>query len=485
MVLPSGAVTFLFTDIEDSTGLWEAHPRAMRSAMRRHDTILEQAVLSNHGVVFKHTGDGMCAAFGAPSEAVAAALDAQCALVGQEWAEIGGLRVRMGLHTGEVEQEGGDYVGIALSAVSRLMAAAHGGQIVVSGSTVDLAGHHLPDGVSLVDLGEHQLRGLVEPHRIYQINHSALPKDFPPLRLVGPVVGTLPVELTSFVGRDDEIRRVGELLSAARLVTLTGIGGAGKTRLALKVADEHREAYPDGVWLVQLASLTDPSLVGKEVNSVIGPLDRTRRLLLVLHNCEHLLDSCAQTALRVLQEAPLGRIVATSREPLGIPGEVNYRVSPLSIPPSTDLSPDSLSTYGAVALFVERATSVQPDFVLTPATGPAVAQITHRLDGIPLAIELAAARVNVLSIDEIAERLDDMFRLLGGSSRAALLHQRTLEAAIGWSYRLLTTPEQLHSLVSLSFEAASLSKLRNRSPPMRIKARMCWSYCRSWSTSHL
>ena len=289
MVLPTGAVTFLFTDIEGSTSLWEAHPRAMRSAMRLHDSILEQAVLTNHGVVFKHTGDGICAAFGVPSEAIAAALEAQCALVSQAWGETGSLRIRVGVHTGEVEQEDGDYVGTALNVVSRLMSAAHGGQIVISHGTMALAGHHMPENVSLVDLGEFQLRGLAEPQRIFQLIHPALPRQFPPLRLLGPVVGNLPVELTSFVGRDDEIRTVGELLSAARLVTLAGIGGAGKTRLAVRSADEQQEAYPDGVWLVQLASLTDPSLVDREVTAISGPSDRDKKLLLVLDNCEHLL----------------------------------------------------------------------------------------------------------------------------------------------------------------------------------------------------
>ena len=265
----------------------------------------------------------------------------------------------------------------------------------------------------------------------------------PPPAFVGAVAGNLPVELSSFVGRSDEIRTIGELLSASRLVTLVGIGGAGKTRLALRAADEQQEAYPDGVWLVQLASLTDSSLVDREVTATIGPSDRNKRLLLVLDSCEHLLEACAQTALRVLQEAPLGRVLATSREPLGVPGEVIYRVPPLSIPPSTDLTPDSLSTYEAVTLFVARARSVQPSFVLTPATGHAVSQIAVRLDGIPLGIELAAARVNVLSVDEIAKRLGDMFRLLSGGSRTALPQQRTLEAAIEWSYRLLPRPEQL------------------------------------------
>ena len=415
----------------------------MRSAMRLHDSILEQAVLTNHGAVFKHTGDGICAAFSAPSEAIAASLDAQCALTTETWEEIGSLRVRMGLHTGEVEQEGSDYTGIPLNVVSRLMSAAHGGQIVVSNSTMALAGHLMPDNVSVIDLGEYQLRGLVEPQQVFQLVHPSLRRDFPQLQLVGPAAGNLPVELTSFVGRDDEIRAVEKLLSDARLVTLTGISGAGKTRLALKAAGEQQEAYPDGVWLVQLASLTDPALVDKEVTSTIGPPDRDKRLLLVLDNCEHLLDSCAQTAMRVLQQAPLERILATSREPLGVPGEVIYRVPPLPVPPSTDLSPDSVSTYGAVTLFMDRARSAQPDFTLTRTTGRVVSQIARRLDGIPLAIELAAARVNVLSVDEIARRLDDMFRLLTGSIRGTLPHHQTLQAAIDWSYRLLPSSEQL------------------------------------------
>ena len=447
MALPSGAVTFLFTDIEGSASLREARPGAMQSAMRQHTTILEQAILANHGTVFKHNGDGLCAAFSVPGEAIASALTAQSTLLTGEWRDIGGLPLKMGLHTGEVVQQGGDYVGIPLNVVNRLVSSAHGYQIVVSSSTADLVGQHLPDNASLMDLGTYQLRGLVEPQQVFQLVHPTLPRDFPPLRIAGPVLGNLPVELTSFVGRADEIRRVGELLSAARLLTLTGIGGAGKTRLALKGAEEQQDFYPDGVWLVELGSLSDPSLVNKEVTSAIGSFHNEsladKRLLMVLDNCEHLVDACAQTAVKVLQQAPLSRILATSREPLGVPGEVVYRVPPLSIPPITDLSPESLSAYEAVSLFVDRARSAEPNFALTEVNGPSVSYIARRLEGIPLAIELAAARVNVLSVDEIAKRLDDMFRLLTGNNRMALTQHRTLQAAIDWSYRLLSSPEQL------------------------------------------
>ena len=446
MTLPSGVVTFLFTDIEGSTRLWDAHPRAMQSAMLLHNSIIEQAVLENHGTVFKHVGDGLCAAFSSPSEAIASALAAQSALLSEEWREIGSLRIRMGLHTGEVEQQGNEYVGIPLSVVSRLVSSAHGEQIVLSGSTADLVGYNLPDNASLLDLGTYQLRGLVEPQQVFQLVHPSLPREFPPLRVAGPVVGNLPVELTNFVGRADEIRRVGELLAVARILAITGIGARGKTRLALKVAEEQQEYFPDGVWLVELASLSDPSLVNKEVTSTIGSFDKEsaadKKLLTVLDNCEHLVGACAQTAVQVLQQSPLSRILATSREPLGVPGEVIYRVPPLSIPPSTDLSLESLSVYEAVNLFVDRARATEPNFALTEATGPSVSYIARRLDGIPPAIELAAARVNMLSVDETAKRLDDMFRLLTGNNRTALTHHRTLEAAIDWSYRLLSGPEQ-------------------------------------------
>ena len=447
MALPSGTVTFLFTDIEGSTGLWETYPRAMQSAMLFHNSIIEQAVLANNGTVFKHIGDGLCAAFSVPSEAIASALTAQGTLQSEEWREIGSLRIRMGLHTGEVEQLGDDYVGIPLNVVNRLVSSAHGEQIVVSSSTADLVGYNLPDNASLLDLGTYQLRGLVEPQQVFQLIHPNLPREFPPLRIAGTVVGNLPVELTNFVGRADEIKRVGELLADTRLLTITGIGGAGKTRLALKVAEEQQEFYPDGVWLVELASLSDPSLVQKEVTSTIGSFDKEspadKKLLTVLDTCEHLVDACAKTASQMLQQAPLSRILATSQEPLGVPGEVIYRVPPLSIPPSTDLSPESLSVFEAVSLFVDRARSAEPNFALTEATGPSVAYIARRLDGIPLAIELAAARVNILSVDETAHRLDDMFRLLTGNNRMALTQHRTLEAAIDWSYRLLSRPEQL------------------------------------------
>jgi predicted ATPase/class 3 adenylate cyclase len=454
--LPAGTVTFLYTDIEGSTARWEHQPEAMRAAVERHDNLVRQAVAAAGGHVFRYAGDGLCAAFATAPAAVAAALAAQRALAVAVWGATGPLRARMALHTGAVELRDGDYLGACLNRVARLLAAGHGGQVLLSQATADLIREALPAGASLRDMGAHRLRDLVQAEPIYQLLHPDLPADFQPLRSLEAAQHNLPVQVTSFVGREAEMAEVTRLLTTTHLLTLTGAGGCGKTRLALQVAAEVMDAYPDGVWVVELAPLADPALVAQTVASVVGvretagrPLQhtiidslRSRQLLLVLDNCEHLLDACAALADGLMRGCPRLRILATSREVLGITGETSWRVPSLSAPPPTG-SPSvaALGQYEAVRLFVERALAVQPDFQVTPANGPAIAQVCWRLDGIPLAIELAVARLRVLTPEQIVSRLDDRFRLLTGGSRTALRRQQTLEATIDWSYSLLTKPE--------------------------------------------
>jgi predicted ATPase len=349
-------------------------------------------------------------------------------------------------------------VGIDVHRAARIAAAGHGGQILISDAVSGLAARDLPPGVSLRDLGIHRLKDLREPEHLLQVVHADLQTDFPPLKSLESRSNNLPVQLTSFIGREREIAAVKESLATTRLVTLTGAGGSGKTRLALHVATGLLEHYPDGIWLAQLAPLSEPVLVPKAVASALGipeqlgrPLTETvvdylrpRAPLLLLDNCEHLLQACAHLADALLQACPNLRIVATSREALGIAGELTYRVPSLSLPDLKRLpSPESLTEYEAVRLFVDRAAFGKPGFQVTRANALAVAQVCQQLDGIPLAIELAAARVKVLAVEQIAARLDDRFRLLTGGSRMVLPRHQTLRAAIDWSYNLLSETERV------------------------------------------
>ena len=436
---PSGTISFLFTDIEGSTRLWAGDPETMKESLARHASILRDAVDTHDGSVFKHTGDGMCSVFSLASDAVGAALNAQRSLAREDWAADCPIRARMAIHSGQAEERDGDYFGPFLNHVARLMSTAHGGQVLLSTAAAGLVHDHLPDEVALLNLGTHRLRDLSRQENVFQLLHPDLERRFPPIRSLNRFVGNLPEQLTSFVGREEEIEKTCELFDAARLLTLTGIGGAGKTRL---------EAYPDGVWFVELAPVVDPSRIGREVASVFEVAEdglsdflRGKSVLIILDNCEHLLDSCAQLVHRLLQLGPDVQVLATSREALGVPGEVVRRVPSLSTPESGDDAAESLLTFEAIRLFIERAIAVQPGFTLTVQNAAAVSQITRRLDGIPLAIELAAARTNALSPDQIASRLDDRFRLLTGGSRTALPRQRTLQAAIEWSYQLLSGDE--------------------------------------------
>jgi predicted ATPase/class 3 adenylate cyclase len=458
--LPTGTVTFLFTDLEGSTRLLEAHPAAYRDAVRRHHALLRGAVEANGGVVFETVGDAVYAAFARPTDAVAAALAGQVALHQEDWGALGAagaLRARMGLHTGEVERQGGHYFGAPLYRCARLTATAHGGQVVLSAATAELVRGALPAAASLRDLGEHRLRDLAGPERVFQLGHPDLPAEFPALRTLDSAPNNLPLQLTSFVGREPELAEVAALLGTTRLLTLTGPGGTGKTRLALQAAANALEAYPDGVWLAELGALADPVLVPAAVAVAVGVREepgrpllatltaalRPKRVLLVLDNCEHLLDACARLADALLRAGPHLRILATSREALGIAGETAWRVPSLAVPDAQRPPPaDDLTRYEAVRLFAERAAAVQPRFAVTGQNAPAVAQICQRLDGIPLAIELAAARVRVLPPEPLLARLEDRFRLLTGGSRTALERHQTLQAAVDWSYDLLTDHER-------------------------------------------
>ena len=457
--LPTGTVTFLFTDIEGSTRLWEQHPEGMRLALARHDTLLRQAIEANEGIVFKTIGDAFCAAFATAPNALSAALAAQCALHTEPWTEGLVLRVRMALHTGAAELRDNDYFGQPLNRTARLLAIGHGGQALVSAATQELTRDMLPPTVTLSEVGEHRLRGLSRPETVFQLIHPDLPAEFPPLKsLDNPQLSNnLPQQVTSFIGREKEIEAVKSLLDTTRLLTLTGSGGCGKTRLALQVAAELLENYPDGAWFVELASLSDPVLVLQNVAQALGVREEAGKLLLqsltaalkgkglllVLDNCEHLLAACAQLVDTLLRASPGVRVLASSREGLGIAGETLYRIPSLSLPDLKQrATPASLTTYEAVRLFVERAMAALPAFAVTNQSAPALDQLCVRLDGIPLAIELAAARVRSLSVEDINSRLDHRFRLLTGGSRTALPRQQTLKALIDWSYDLLSDQEK-------------------------------------------
>jgi predicted ATPase/class 3 adenylate cyclase len=448
-------VTFLFSDVEGSTRLWEAQGEAMRAALAVHDNIVRSAIESAGGFVFSTGGDGFGAAFSRAGAAIGAAVAAQRALAREEWPGEIPLRVRIGVNTGEAEERAGDYFGPDVNRAARLMAIAHGGQIVCSQATADLVGGHLPAAVSLADLGVHRLRDLSEPLRVFQVAGDGLPDSFPPLLSMDAFPGNLPLQVSSFIGRDMELARLARALGEARVVTLTGVGGVGKTRLALRAAAEELPRYREGAWLVELQAVRDPEAVAGAVAAVFSVTDRaglntqetlveflrSKQLLLVLDNCEHLLDPAADM-VEVLERACPGVVVlATSREGLAIEGERVVPVPALSAPAvNSDLA--AVGESDAVRLFVERAGWVDPDFELTETNARAVAQLCRRLDGLPLAIELAAARIGAMTPAELAGRLDRRFDTLAGGRRRAVQRHQTLRAAIDWSYQLLGEPEQ-------------------------------------------
>jgi predicted ATPase len=428
----------------------------MKDALARHDAILSEAVAAHRGHVVKTTGDGVHAVFQTARDALDAAATGQMGLAESEWRSTGPLRVRMGMHTGEAQLRDGDYYGAALNRAARLVAVAHGGQVVCSQATADLARDVLPAGMALMDLGEHRLRGLSRAERVFQLQAPGLARGFPTLRSLDALPGNLPAQLTSFVGREEELDRIAQEFAEARLVSLTGVGGVGKTRLAMEAAAEMVAEYRDGAWLVALAGVRDPELVGDALMAVFGLqagdgrsaietlLDffRAKQLLLVLDNCEHLLRPVADLVGAVMQGCPQVRVLATSREGLNVVGERVLTVASLGVPgEGADL--DAIESCDAVVLFVDRARSVKTGFTLDASNTFAVAQVCRRLDGIALAIELAAARVAMLTPTELAQRLDQRFRLLAGGQRGVVERHQTLRAAIDWSFELLSEAERL------------------------------------------
>jgi predicted ATPase/class 3 adenylate cyclase len=453
------AFAFLFTDIEGSTRLWEAHPDAMRSALALHDALLRRVVAEHGGTVFKALGDGVCAAFAstrAEADAVEAAVAAQRALAATSWPAPVQLRARMAVHVGEAERRDDDYFGPALNRVARLLQAGHGGQTLASQAVLAgmAGGLALPLGAK--PLGSHRLRDLAEPETIFEITHPELASKFPPLRTLETHPHNLPVQLTQFIGREREVADILRRLETERLVTVAGPGGCGKTRVCLQAAADALPRFPGGAWLVELAAVTDGALVPAVVATALGVREeagcaiaeslaraiRSRRLLLLLDNCEHLLPEVCAVAALLLARCPELRILATSREALGLAGEATVRIPSLALPPAEPTDLAALHGVESVQLFLDRVRLVRHDFLLTAANAGAVASVCRRLDGIPLAIELAAARVRSLAVEEVDRRLDDRFRLLTGGSRIALPRHRTLRALIDWSYDLLSLPER-------------------------------------------
>ena len=454
--LPGGTVTFLLTDVEGSTRLWHERPGEMGAAIGRHYEILDAAVSAANGVrpVEQGEGDSVVAAFTRAGDAVVAALDAQQRLSD----ELPWLGVRMAIHTGEAElRDEGNYVGRTIIRGARLRECGHGGQILVSETSAPLVRDALPDSATLTDLGAARLRDLARSEVVWQLAQAGLRSEFPPLRSLDTTPHNLPVPLTSFVGREREELAAEELLAEHRLVTIAGAGGAGKTRLALQVAAATIGAHRDGCWWVELAPVGDPAEVATRLSTalglgaalgvdplgqVVGHLRQQPNVLIVLDNAEHVIDAVAALADQLLTAVSAVRLLVTSREPLGVPGEVVWRIPSLSVPAVPQTSLSALSAYDSVRLFIERARAARPNLVVDEHAAPHVAEICVRLDGIPLAIELAAARARSMTLAGIASALHDAFRLLTGGARTVLPRQQTLLASIAWSVDSLTDPER-------------------------------------------
>jgi len=455
--LPSGTVTFLFTDIEGSTKLAQEHPDEWESLRERHHAILQSAMDTNNGYVFQIIGDAFCVAFHNAIDGLNAAIEAQYHLQAENWGKTP-IKVRMGLHTGEAIERGGIYKGyLSLSLVQRVMSAGHGMQMLLSNATGQLVQDCLPNATELLDLGERRLKNILHPERLYQVNVWGLSTTFPPVKTLDSFPNNLPVQITSFIGRKQEIYDVKHALNDHHLVTLTGVGGTGKTRLSLQVAADLLDHIEHGIWFVELAALTDPEFIPQTILSAVGiqdqrgnsPLEflknyfRNKHALIILDNCEHLITACASVAETLLNAAPHLKILASSREALGVKGEKTYQVPSLSLPnPKQPSDIEQLSQYEAVRLFIDRASLVAPEFNVDKNNAPYIAQICFDLDGIPLALELAAARVKVMSVEQIAARLKHRFRLLADGVRTALPRQQTLRALIDWSYDLLSENER-------------------------------------------
>ncbi|MBS1517056.1 MAG: tetratricopeptide repeat protein [Bacteroidetes bacterium] len=493
---PSGTVTFLFTDIEGSTKLSQQYPDKLPVALKKHHSALRKAIESNNGFVFEIIGDAFCSSFENAADAVKAAVDAQHNLADENWDEAV-IKVRMGIHSGNAEWNGERYMGyLTLARTERVMSSAYGGQIIISGDSYDLfvkdSGTQrktakdsdyfehtgLPGPVtgtednrsekvssdlsvfevSFRDLGERRLKDLNQPVRLHQVIAGDLIKDFPPLKTLDSRPNNLPVQLTGFIGRKKEIAEIKNILDKNRLLTLLGPGGTGKTRLSLQIAADMIDDFENGVWIIELASLLDPDLISVMISDSLGIREepgtqpetslfknfKNKKLLLIFDNCEHIIDACASIAEKIIQNFPGIKIIATSREALKCKGENIHLVLPLSHPdPKISYSPEQLIRFEAVRLFTERALLVNSNFRVTYENAPALAQICFQLDGIPLALELAAVRTKVLTVEKIFEKLNDRFRLLTGGARTALPRQQTLKALIDWSHDLLSESEKI------------------------------------------
>ena len=465
--LASGTWTFLFTDLEGSTKLWLQFPDAMKTALSRHDELLRTAVEAAHGYVVKTTGDGLFAVFPEAIDGIQASVLAQRSLLDETWAQTGPLRVRMGLHCGEAQVRDGDYFGTAINRTARVMAAANGGQVLLSADLAVLVTGHLTEGASLRDLGEHRLKDLQRPERIYQLVHPALPAEFPAIASLNRLPNNLPLQTTLFVGRHTELSEIKELLAAdtVRLLTLTGPGGTGKTRLALQAAAEISDRFVDGTYFVDLAPVREANSVLATIARTLGLSDsmpesklddpiaqvRDKSMLLLLDNFEHVTAAAVQV-VELLKYCPRLKFLITSREALHVRGERLYPVPSLGLPPTDakNLGLHELTEYESIQLFVERAQEVKPNFALTTENAADIVELCLRLDGLPLAIELAAARIRLFSPQVLRERLGDRFKLLRGGARDLPERQQTLRDTIAWSYELLTEFEKtLFSVLSV------------------------------------
>jgi predicted ATPase/class 3 adenylate cyclase len=458
LALPTGTVTFLFTDIEGSTALWQQHPEVMSDVIARHDMILKEIVARHGGVVFRTVGDAVYASFTTPGDALSAALAIQRALDAELWEQGIRIRVRMGIHTGAVELRDGEYTGHTLNRVARLVSSGHGGQMLLSAASAGLVRDALPPDVTLRDLGEHRLKDLVLPERIYGVHAPDLASDFPPLRTLDQPRTNLPAQRGALVGREEEMESARRLLQRddVGLVTFTGAGGAGKTSLAVATGHALLDRFPDGVWFVSLAPISEPALVPSAIMAALGlreegdkaPMEILRdflapkQLLLILDNLEQVV-SAAPLLAELLRGAPRLTMLGTSRVALRLGDEHELPIAPLSVPGRDQLRHlESISQYAAVQLFVARARQVKPSFAVTDENALAVAEICARLDGLPLAIELAAARIRVLTPQALLGRLDRQLPLLRGGAHDLPTRQQTMESTIAWSYDLLTPEEQ-------------------------------------------
>ncbi|HEU4319782.1 MAG TPA: adenylate/guanylate cyclase domain-containing protein [Acidimicrobiia bacterium] len=465
--------TFLFTDIEASTRLWEEHPTAMPDALERHDRVVTAAITSHHGQVLKSTGDGVIARFHGVEDAVAAAVAAQRSLSAESWSATGPLRSRMGIHTGDAEARGDDFFGPTMNRTARIMAAGHGGQVLLSAVAASAVDGGLPTGVGLQDMGEHRLKDLTFPEHLYQVTIEGLPSVFASLRTLDSRPHNLPVQASEFMGREEELSGIQTMLAApgTRLLTLGGPGGIGKTRLSLQIAAESLDQYRDGVFFVDLSAERDPSAAFEAVVRALnlptsGSGDslqvlkmrlRDKQMLLVLDNLEQVTEVGPGLA-ELLQHAPELDILVTSRETLRVRAERVFPVPPMTLPRPDDAT-EAIAEAEAVQLFTERARSVRPDFTITAENAPTVAEICLRLDGLPLAIELAAARLNVFSVTDLLQRLQQRLDILSAGGRDLPDRQRTLWGAIGWSYELLDEDERRLLEVASVFSSASFDAL--------------------------